>query len=247
MHLDEFAEGNTVIHRLDPRVKLLAGAPLVFVVALMEGIGGPLAALALAVLLSAVARLSPRMLLQRLLAVNVFVVLLWVFVPFGYPGEAALSIGPLTATHEGLRYVLGITLKTNAMVLVTIALLGTSHVFELAHALVHMRFPQKLVHLFFFFYRYISVLHDEYTRLRNAMRMRSFRPRTDMHTYRTYAYLVGMLLVRSFERSQRVYGAMLCRGFHGHFPLMSHFHLHRADIVFAVLMAAATVYLGAAL
>jgi cobalt/nickel transport system permease protein len=193
--------------------------------------------------LVAVARLNISKVLNRLVVANVFVLMLWAFLPFSVPGEALFEIGPLSATREGLALSASITIKTNAIVLATIALLGTSQAFSLAHALVHMKVPGKLVHLFFFFYRYISVLHEEYLKLRTAMRVRAFAPRTNAHTYRSYAYLLGMLIVRSFERSERIYRAMLCRGFHGHFPVISHFHLRGADIAFGLLMVAATVFI----
>jgi cobalt/nickel transport system permease protein len=223
-------------------VKILTALPLAVLVALMHDHGGPARGLALAILLAAVARLNINKVLHRLVVANVFVVMLWAFLPFSVPGEALFEIGPLSATREGLLLSASITIKTNAIVLATIALLGTSQAFSLAHALVHMKVPGKLVHLFFFFYRYISVLHEEYLKLRTAMRVRAFAPRTNAHTYRSYAYLLGMLIVRSFERSERIYRAMLCRGFHGHFPVISHFHLRGADIAFGTLMAAAIVF-----
>jgi cobalt/nickel transport system permease protein len=243
MHLEEFAEGSTFLHRLDPRVKFLTVMPLVVLVAVMRGIEGPLYALAIGIAFSALARLEPGKLLQRLLAVNFFVLMLWVFLPFGVPGREVFSVGPWAASREGMSYALSITVKANAIVLLTIAVFGTSEAMSLAHALVHLRAPEKLVYLFFFFYRYISVLHGEYSRLRKAMAVRCFRPDARLHTYRTYAYLVGMLLVRSYERSQRIYDAMLCRGFRGHFPVAAHFHLHKADLAFGALMAAITVFL----
>jgi|GEM_PF-5659417 len=59
------------------------------------------------------------------------------------------------------------------------------------NALSHMGIPDKLVHIFFFCFRYIHVIHEEYHRLAKAMKIRSFQARSDIHTYRTYAYLVG--------------------------------------------------------
>lgn len=240
MHLEEFAAGDSFLHRADPRVKFLASVPYVFVIALMDGLMGPSLALLASSLLTASARLDLRKLLERLLAVNLFIALLWVFLPFTYPGETLFAIGPLSASREGLLYALSITLKSNAIVLATIAMLGTSSIFSLAHALVHLRVPTKLVHLFFFFYRYISVLHEEYHRLRDAMRIRCFHAGTNMHTYRSLAYLLGMLIVRSYERSQRIYWAMLCRGFKDRFPVMSHFSLRRGDILFGCFMTVLT-------
>jgi cobalt/nickel transport system permease protein len=244
MHLEEFAEGDSFFHKLDPRVKFITAIPYIFVVAVMQGINGPLLALIISLLMITFSRISFKKLIGRLIVVNTFILLLWIFLPFSYPGDVVFHIGSLKATREGFLYTLSITLKANAIVLATIAIFGTSEVFSLAHALVHLRLPDKLIHLFFFFYRYISVLHEEYTRLKNAMAIRSFKPRTNIHTYKTYAYLVGMLIVRSFDRSQRIYRAMVCRGFSGKFRVMSHFELKIGDVLFGILMVLLTSVMG---
>ncbi len=56
-----------------------------------------------------------------------------------------------------------------------------------------------------------------------AVKIRNFRPATNLHTYRTYAYLVGMLFVHASERARRVHLAMKCRGFEGRFYSLDHF------------------------
>lgn len=246
MHLEEFAEGTSVFHRLDPRVKFITLIPYIIVVAIMQGIRYPALALLVSTIMIIITQINMRKLLNRLGVVNIFILFLWLFLPFSHPGNEVFSIGPLTATREGFLLALSITLKANAIVLATIALLGTSEVFSLTHALVHLKFPRKLVYLFFFFYRYISVLHDEYSKMRRAITIRAFQAKTNLHTYRTYAYLVGMLLVRSFDHSQRIYKAMLCRGFTGKFPIISHFALKRRDIIFGILMTFITIIMGLA-
>lgn len=151
MHLEEFAEGKSFFHRLDPRVKFLTFIPYIMVIAIVHGLRIPVMALALSSIMAVLAELNKKKLLNRLIVVNIFVLMLWLFIPFSYPGEEFFRIGPLTASKEGLLYVLSITMKTNAIVLATIAILGTSEVFSLAHAFVHLKVPNKLVHLFFFF------------------------------------------------------------------------------------------------
>ena len=246
MHLEEFARGNSFLHRIDPRVKFITATPYIFLIALITGINGPLIGLLFSIVMVLFADLNIRNLLNRLLGVNAFIFLLWIFLPFSYPGDAIFYIGALKATREGLLYVLSITLKANAIVIATIAILGTSELFSLAHAFVHFKVPKKLIHLFFFFYRYISVLHEEYVRLKRSITIRAFQPRTNMHTYRTYAYLVGMLIVRSYDRSQRIYQAMLCRGFKGKFPIMSHFEAKKGDVLFGLVMALMIFIIGLA-
>ena len=87
-----------------------------------------------------------------------------------------------------------IALKANAVVLAVTALIGTMDAVTLGHALAHFHVPQKLTQLMLFMVRYFDVLGREYARLRAAMRVRCFRPAMNGHSYRTFGYLVGMLL-----------------------------------------------------
>jgi len=242
--IESFAQGSSPLHTLDPRVKFLAACGFAAVAAVSQDFRTLVPALLFAAALVLWARLDLRVLARRLLLVNTFVALLWLFLPFTYPGEAAFHIGPLTASQEGLRFALLLTLRTNGIVLTTIALVGTTPVFNLVHALQHLHLPAKLVHVAFFCYRYIDVIQREYLRLRDAMRIRGFRPRTSLHTYTSYAYLIGMLLVRSYERSERVYQAMLCRGFKGDFPVYRHFELDRRDLIYSGGLACAILLLA---
>ncbi len=220
MHLEVFAEGNSPIHSLEPRIKLLAFAPFVLVTAVACSGLGVVMSLAIGLLLVVLSRLDLKELAVRMLMVNVFVLMLWLVLPFTRGGETAFILGPLRATFEGLHYVGIITMKVNALVLVTIALVSTVPVFKLTSALEKMWMPAKLVVLFFFCYRYISVLHEEYEGLIRAMKVRGFIRRTSMHCYRSYANLIGMLIVKSYEHSQEIYRAMICRGFRGHYPVL---------------------------
>lgn len=233
MHLEEFAHGSSLAHKLDPRAKIISAVLLSFAAALADKTPVLFLFLAGSIVLLLLARLPVIQVARRLAVVNVFIVFIWFFLPFSYPGRPVFDIGPFTATREGIWYALNITIKSNAILLVIISLLTTSPVFALVHALRHLYVPDKLVNLFFFTFRYFQVIHQEYHRLRDAMRVRCFHGhKTSMHTYRSLSYLVGMLLVRSFDRSERVYQAMLCRGYKGRFWILDHFSIQRRDLVF---------------
>ena len=238
MHIDNFATGDSLLHRLDPRVKIVVAVLFSVVVAVANRQACLATAVCLSLTLLFLARLSLREVFLRLLVVNAFIVFLWLFLPFTYGGEKLFSVGPLDATREGVIYALLITVKSNTIVLALIALLATSPIVTLGHALSHLYVPDKLIHLLFFTVRYLQVLHLEYDRLRDAMRIRAFKPGTNVHTYRSFAYLIGMLLIKSFDRAERIRKAMLCRGFHGKYYLLSHFQLNRIDLVMFVIMMA---------
>lgn len=229
---EPFADGASVVHRLDPRGKIVVAALFAILVAVTKSYAVALGGLALALLYLALARLPLKQVIIRLLVVNSFIFFLWFVLPFTYPGDALWRFGPLAATRQGLIFTGLITIKSNAIIIALIALVATVPVVTLGQALHQMRVPDKLAHLLLFTYRYIYVFEQEYRRLVQAMKIRGFTPRTNLHTYRSYAYLAAMLLVRSFDRAERVFQAMLCRGFHGTFYSLKSFSWQRRDGIF---------------
>ena len=97
MQLEEFAEGNSILHRLDPRIKFLTLLPFIIVIALMKGLKGPFLGFCFSIILVIIGKLNFKKLLDRMLIVNVFVFFLWLCLPFSYPGNKFFHIGSLTA------------------------------------------------------------------------------------------------------------------------------------------------------
>ena len=241
---EEFTQRDSYLNRLDPRVKIVLASLFSAVVAVANHFTVLLLALAFGLAIILFARLPMGHVVRRLVPVNLFVLFLWFFLPFTFKGTPLFSVGPLVASHEGVLHAARISVKSNAIVVVLIALVSSTSILTLGHAMHDLGMPKKIVHLFFFTFRYIHVIHREYIRLVHAMKVRGFRPGTNMHTYRTFAYLVGMLLVRSTDRAQRVHNAMLCRGFRGTLYSLSRFSLRTADVVWLVLVLAFVVGLG---
>jgi cobalt/nickel transport system permease protein len=243
---EPFSEGSSFVHRLDPRGKMVIAALFAILVAAAKSLPAALAGLALAFVWLALARLSWKKVLAKLLAVNSFIFFLWLVLPLTYPGDPVWQLGPLVATRQGVALTALITLKSNAMIIGLIALIATVPVITLGQAMQTMYLPDKLCHLLLFTYRYLYVFELEFQRLVQAMKIRGFQPRTNLHTYRSYAYLAAMLLVRSYDRADRVFQAMLCRGFHGVFYSLKTFSWQRRDGMFvtvSLLSLAVILYL----
>lgn len=225
---------------LDPRAKLFTALAFCLLVSALNRAPVAGVALGLSLCLALASGLDIRLLARRALAVNAFVLLLWLVLPFHvavdqpFEGFASLRLAP-TPGGVGLAFL--VTLKANAAFFALIALLATSEAEEVLHALAHLHAPPKLVTVFFLFHRYVHVIGREKEALTTAMRIRCFTPRTDAHTYRSYAYLVGMLLARGLDRAGRVHQAMRCRGYRNRFWLLDHFHWRSRDTAFCVLSA----------
>ena len=241
---EPFAEGTSLAHRLDPRGKVVVAAIFAVLMAVSQTYAVVLAGLALALIWLVLARLPFKKVVVRLLVVNSFIFFLWLVLPVTYPGEVVWRLGPLAVTREGLIYTGLITLKSNTIIIALIALIATIPVITLGQALQTLRLPDKLCHLLLFTYRYLHVFEQEFQRLVQAMKIRGFHPGTNLHTYRSYAYLAAMLLVRSYDRADRVFQAMLCRGFKGTFYSLRTFSWQRQDRVFLALSLPILVALG---
>ena len=191
--------------------------------------------LVLTVGLVLLARLSLMSVSGRLVAVNGFILFMWLFVPATYGGEPWLSLGPIDISRQGVLVCALITIKSNAVVLLFIALVNTMSMPTLGSVLSWWGAPSKLVQLLLFTYRYVHVIGREFRRLLTAAKIRGFSPRTNLRTYRTYAFLAAMVLVRSLDRAERVEQAMRLRGFTGQFHGLAEFRFQAADLAFCCL------------
>jgi len=237
--IDEpLARGKTVVHALDPRGKLLACLALSLVAAVASSPAAPLVILAVGLVLTLFSRPPWRILVVRLGTVNAFVFFLWLVLPVTAPGLPWHWFWGVPITREGVALAGLITLKTNAIFLCILSLVATTPAPALARSMRVLRIPDKFSFLFLFTYRYLHVIAEEYGRLVTAARLRGFVPATNRRTYRCYAALVAMVLVKSFDRSQRVYQAMLLRGFTGTFPSLTRFSPGPGDVVFGLAILA---------
>lgn len=229
---DRYEQRESVIHRLDPRVKVVI--TLLFIVSnvfLPDGawIGFGLG-WALILLTGQLARLALVQLLKRSLVALPFA-LAAVTIIFTHPGEtlATWQIGSLTVTATDAGFVRFISIMLRSWLSVQMALLlaATTPFPDLMHALRHLRVPAVLITIISFMYRYLYVLADEAGRLLRARAARSGRlPAGEgggslLWRARTAGNMVGQLLLRSVERSERVYHAMAARGYRGHFLTMT--------------------------
>ena len=241
---EPFATGSSVIHRLDPRIRVALTCGYAFVVALSYQFSVLIVALVVAALLVVISRISLIQVIKRLLLVNVFIFLLWLLLPFTFQGDVLTHIGSFAVYRPGVVLAAQITLKSNAILLALIALVATMSLATLGHSLYRLHVPGKIVQLLLMTYRYVFVIEQEYSRLVRATKIRGFRPGTNTNTYRTYAYVVGMLFVRAASRAERVHQAMQCRGFKGKFHSLQEFQVNSTSWIFAIAMTVVIVWLA---
>ncbi|WP_457567488.1 cobalt ECF transporter T component CbiQ [Desulfurobacterium sp.] len=230
---NKLAEGKTLLHKLDPRVKIIVFLLFAISCALSSSLSFLLLSSLFLLGMGLVVRRDLTKALKSLVFADSFLIFLIITMIFTYDKGKSVKLGMLYFYPEGLKYGAFLFFKSNVILLFMLFLLATSTVFEIAHALHHLKVPSKLVQILFFTFRYVHVIRDEYRKLLKAAIARGFKPNTSIHTYKTYAFIVANLIMRSYLKADRIYKAMLCRGFKGEFPVYHHFHLEKKDIIFA--------------
>lgn len=228
--LDRYRQGTSLIHRLDPRLKLLATLAFVLVVTTTPPGNwlafALLAALAVGALLVAKMPLAEG--LKRSAIVLPFAGMVALSLPFTQAGEVVWSWMPfafaqggpagwtLTVTDTGLIFFATVMVKAWLSVMVSGLLVATTPFPDLLKAMRSLRVPAVLTATISFMYRYLFVLVDEALRLQTARAARSVGAgRSVWWRGRILGGMIGSLFIRSYERSERIYAAMLSRGFAG--------------------------------
>ncbi len=203
--LDPYSRGNTICHRLPDRLKLLAVLALIITAMLTPPGNWPIhGCLAAGLFLAmSIAGIPLRYLLVRLMFFLPMILGLAIAVPasngFAKGWDVAATVLMRgTLSFMGVRWLVNVTPFDRLLL-----------------AMRKLGLPQTLAAILSFMYRYIFVVFDELQRMREARRARSFSKRGMFVAWKSNAQLIGMLLIRSMDRAERVHGAMCARGFDG--------------------------------
>ncbi len=239
--VDHHSGIDSPIHRLDARVKIV----VLFAVVLLEVSAPPQAFLLFGVFggglvgLALLARLPVGHLAKKALVVLPFLVLVTISVPFmggsGTGGGYSLGIGRLTVSPRGLWIVWNVLVKSFLSVFAIILLYSTTPFPQLIKGLESLHCPRIFTVLLSFMYRYSFILIDEIYRMKRARDARGFGGRWLWQT-KTIGHMVGSLFLRSFHRGEKVYLAMLSRGYEGTMPGISLGGLGLGEMVFLTLL-----------
>lgn len=212
--LDDLAQQETVLHKLHPLMKLLTTVSYLTVVVSFERyeIAGLLPLLFYPVMVFTLAELPVKPILSRILIVSPFIIGIGILNPL-FDHQTYLLGG--REISRGWVTFLSILLKSGLTVTAALLLIATTGMDRLAGALRMLKVPRIFVLQLLLTYRYISVLMEEVAR---TLRAYSLRAPEQKGVHRSaWGSLAGQLILRTFDRAQRIYEAMCLRGFTGEY------------------------------
>lgn len=238
--LDQVATGDSSVHRLDARAKV--AVTLVFVVCVMSfgryEVARLLPFFAFPIIVVALARVPAGMVARQALLVLPVALLIGlpnpVFdrVPLLHLDGVSIAAGWVSLVSIVLRALLAATAS-----IVLVAVTGFP---QICRALERLGMPKPLAVQLLFLYRYLGVLGEEAMRMQVAHELRS---NGHALTLRQFGTLTGRLLVRTWERADRIYLAMCARGFNGDFAGGRETRFGRDEWLFVVAWCAVFVVL----
>lgn len=237
--LEQLSAGKTAVHRLHPGAKLLVTAVYIVCVVSFDryALSRLLPYIFYPVLLMALGEIPWGIVLRRVLLALPFVVFAGVTNVI-FDREAALLLFGITVS-QGVISCLSIVFRTVLTVSSILILVAVTPFPSLTSQLRRVHIPEVLVMLFEMTYRYIGTLLQEASDMYVAYGLR--------HTHhkglemKHMGSFVGCLLLRSFDRAERVYAAMKCRGY-GRAGFRHHTHGWKgSDYLFALGVSALLV------
>lgn len=235
--LDHHRHGNSLIHRADPRLKLIMMVLYILVLIFL-----PLNTykfyLHLGLIVFTLAFLSGISFfhyLSKLMRVYLMVLFIYIFIPFlPLDSDQYYNIGILKIYHSGLEKFIHINIKTSLIMLMSIVLTTTTDFMRLLKGMEKFRIPQVALSILSFMYRFIFLLVDETERMWMAFNSRYIKL-TYVNRLKIFAKQLGMLFIRTYERGERVYQAMESRGFHGSVYILNELVWLKRDSIMLII------------
>lgn len=218
------------LSKIDPRIKIVSTAIFIFLaVTGNQNIVKFSFFFIILLIIVAFSKVHILSLFKRILVIIPFVVLVAVFLPFFGFGETIKFFG-INVYVEGLKKFIDILMKTFLSVFCSAVLVESTDFQDLLKGFEKLKLPTIMVVLISFTYRYFSVIFKEAQRMKQARDVRS-TTHGIIWQIKTFGNILGQLFIRSYERSERVYQAMVIRGFSGEIKTLDTFYLKKRDIM----------------
>ena len=211
--LDTYAGLQSPLHRWMPRAKLVGLGLLILGFASVQTLQLVPLCLLVTLVLYGLSGLPWAFLRSRLGYPSLLLLGMVMALPLLSGNTLLWQWGHIAIRQEGLLAMGLIAGRFLSIVTLGMLLLGTTPLLTLIDALVSLGLPPLLAEMALLSYRYLFDMADQLDLLRQAMRLRGFQPKGNRQSWQQLAAVMGTLLVRSYEQSERVYKAMRMRGY----------------------------------
>lgn len=251
MHVDfeEHIEGNSILHKLDGRVKIIIVLVAVFCIVALNHWEMALIVFMSCVSLAILSKASLKVYLKRLIYLGYIIIFVSIIQPFTF-GSKVIALVPwlsLPIYQEGISFAILIFMRCLAAVAVLNLLVLVTPITALMDSLAWFKVPSAIIDTMMLMFRYISLISEESARMYRAQESRCGHSKSVSYfkKIRNFGTIAGALVVRSFDRALQVGDAMASRGYTGRYRLFTceHKQMPQRDWFIGALLVSASVSL----
>lgn len=231
--LEELSEKNTIIHKINPVIKLLT--TILFLIVTISfskyEISGILPLIVYPIIIMSLGEVPCRSLLKTTLLAMIFIIGIGIFNPL-FDRKAMISIQGVTITAGWISFT-SILVRGFLTIWAAQLLIATTGMINIAVALKKLKVPKIFIMQLLFTYRYISLFIEEVGRSTRAYFFRSHEGKGIKIEH--WGSFLGGILLRTLDRAERVYRAMSARGFTGEYTIGKEVKIYNKDIIYFLL------------
>jgi len=214
LEIDRYSYLKSPIHDWDPRARIVSIILLIFSIVTLKSLPVAMVGLAVSTGLLLLSRLPLSYVAKGLRWPVIFLIPFLIILPFTAGGQKS-SFYFLSFSLDGLKLGSLMLIRSLAAVMLIFPMVGCAPFLETALALRDLGLPDALTQIFLFAYRYIFLLNEQLQSMDGSMLSKGFVKRSDARTAKVLGAALGMLFIRSYERSEKIFQAMASRGYTG--------------------------------
>ena len=252
LKLDEIASGDSLIHNLDGRVKLISTIIItIFTVFSSQLIVSIIIEVFLLIILY-LSKVPLKDSFKRIALLLPFGGAIIIFQPFIQPGNVLWTYSWLKITDVGLNWGILLLARLITSLTAIVLLSSTSPMQEIVASFRKLKMPKELAMILSITVRFLFVFIDELNTIRNAQKSRNFNIHSSLVSYKwrlkQVGYTIAMMFLKSYEQGEKVHKSMLSRGFSDTSHLFSQkTHLGKSDYIYILSIIAIIIIIEAVL
>lgn len=252
-HAEKLPLTSSFVSELDPRVKILSVIYFIFFINVSGSDSRLNFYLFGLILLPLVflSKISLSVFVKRYLIALPLLIIIIALLPFSKEGKEIFSLNfkfaHLCITDLGLKSFSNVFIKSFLSISSLIIVSATTSFPDAIKALKALKVPLMIIIILSFMYRYLYLMIEEVRKMKMAIDARDFG-RNRIIRFRALAGSIAVFFLRSYERSESVYYAMVSRNFNKNYFFEAEFDLGARDVVsfiVFIMVVSAAYLLGA--
>ncbi|MCF0226350.1 MAG: cobalt ECF transporter T component CbiQ [Methanobrevibacter sp.] len=239
LDLDELASGDSPIHNLEGRIKLISTILIIVYCVFASNLIVPIVLEIYLLIVLYLSKVSFANAFKRILLLLPFGIFIIIFQPFIHPGTVLWRYSWLTITDVGLNF--GILLLARLIVTLTavVVLSSTSPINQVVSSLRKLKMPKDFAMILSIMVRFLFVFTDELEIIRKSQKSRNFNIHSKLTPYkwrlRQVGYTIAIMFLKSYEQGERTYQSMISRGYNENSNLFNEKEkLERNDYIYII-------------